>query len=185
MLSTTPCSCRTWLRSTDCLLSFSLSLFFGGPNRRYLVSRSKFLFSDLYTTVHRSLSQKSCSVLWRLKKKNPQWIGGPREEVSPKSSFSEVKGGLRGYLSVSHFLLFGLCALGEKVERAWGWFGWWGFQSAGFHLAQSISTLSLSFLTCKMMKSSFSSKTLIGVCTGLERGRWYVWLCVIVYACVW
>ena len=168
------------------LIALSLSLFFFGPNRSYLVSRSKFLFSDLYTTVHRSLSQNSCSVFWRLKKKkNPQWIGGPPEEVSLKSSFSEMNGGLRRCLSVSHFLLFGLCALGEKVERAWGWVGWWGFQSAGFHLAQSISTLSLSFLTCKMMKSSFGSKTLIGARTGLERGRWCVWLCVTVYACVW
>ena len=52
-------------------------------------------------------------------------------------------------------------------------------------ILQSISTLSLSFLTCKMMKSSFGSKTLTGVPTGLERGRLCVWFCVIVYACVW
>lgn len=165
-------------------LFLSLSFFWGTKSQ---VSGLKVQIPLQWSLYHSSQVSQSkelfCSL--KIKKKNPQWIGGPREEVSPKSSFSEVKGGLRGCLSVSHFLLFGLCALGEKVERAWGWFGWWGFQSAGFHLAQSISTLSLSFLTCKMMKSSFSSKTLIGVCTGLERGRWYVWLCVIVYACVW
>ena len=137
VLSTTPYCRRTWLKSTDCLLSISLSLFFFfGPNRRYWVSRSKFLFRDLYTIVHRYLSQKSCSVLWRLKKKNnPQWIRGSPEEVSLKSSLSEANGGLRGYPSVSHSLLFGLCALGERVERTLGWVGWRGFQSAGFNLA--------------------------------------------------
>ena len=184
MLSTTPCCCRTWL-STDWLLFLSLSFFFWAKSQLSGLKVQIPLQWSLYHSSQVSQSKQLFCFLKIKKKKNPQWIGGPPEEVSLKSSFSEVNGGLHGCLSVSHFLLFGLCALGEKVERAWGWVGWWGFQSAGFHLAQSISTLSLSFLTCKMMKSSFGSKTLIGARTGLERGRWCVWLCVTVYACVW
>ena len=137
VLSTTPYCRRTWLKSTDCLLSISLSLFFFFWTKSQVLGLKVQipLSWSLYHSSQISQSKELFCSLKIKKKNNPQWIGGSPEEVSLKSSLSEANGGLRGYPSVSHSLLFGLCALGERVERTLGWVGWRGFQSAGFNLA--------------------------------------------------
>lgn len=125
VLSTTPYCRRTWLKSTDWLLSLSLLFFWTKLQVSDLKVQTPLSWSLYHSSQVSQSKELFCSlkIKQKTKTKNPQWIGGSPEEVSLKSSLSEANDGLRGHPSVSHSLLFGLCALGERVERTLGWVG--------------------------------------------------------------
>lgn len=131
----------------------SLSLFFFGPNRRYLISRSKLLFVILDHSSQVSQSKELfCSLKIKQKQKQKptmdRWVSW---RMSPEVQSLRGEWWFMDNPSCFPTLRFGLCALGERE-----WKEHWA--ELGDGLPVSRFWFESQFFTCKMMKSSWVLK---------------------------